>query len=270
VRLFEWNITIPSLADTADAARIIQLTKFNYGHAGRVFAKWIAINLTKTDKIVCSYKEGLVTHLCPQQNERFLIAGMACVMAGARIANHLGLCKFDLDALYAFMVAEFLRMRDERASNTTISAAGIDVEQIFSQFMADRSAHKLVTTRFAHSGAGRGWRMDPREIKWEPTDRRRVDIHISQSNPVIRVSRNVFQEWCRDRGYPPAAVTKAMEQQWHAMIGRHTLAAGTGYAPGKMFCIDIPAVNPPLSEYLLLTQQTAPAGAATPGNQPRV
>ena len=270
VRLFEWNITRPALADTSQAARLIMNTRHHYGVAGRVYAKWVAANLDKVDRMVCSTKDMLVVALTPDQAERFYIAGMAVCLVGAAIAKRLGLCDFDVAGLHNFLVANFLRMRNERRGSTLINAHGVDAEQILALFMADHLAHKLITSKFAPPNVNRYTRLGASDIKWQPTNGSRVDIHISQLDKTIRISRPVFAEWCHRRSFPATVIVDAFEKRWGATCARQRMGAGTGYSQGQMVCIDIPAVQHPLDEYLLLDGQQTQQAAPTPGNKPTV
>lgn len=268
VRLFEYAINVPSVPDTSSAARTIALTKNNYGSAGRIYAKWIAMNYKKTDDIVCSIKDKLNKELKAEQAERFYIAGMSTMIAGAKIANHLGLTKFDAVVLRRFLCDEFLRMRRQRLTSVTVSAKGYDLEQVLGSFMQDTMKHKLVTQWFA--GAGAHKKLPGDFTKWHPQARDRVDTHVAQQEKILRIDRSVLNEWCRKRNLPPSDIIESMGHVWGATTGRRSIAAGTGYGGGQVYCVDVPLVLPELAGYLYVdpaataAQAAHHAGVATP------
>ena len=265
VRLFEFAITVPSVPDTSKAARIIALTKNNYGSAGRIYAKWIAMNYTKTDDVVCAIKDMLNKELVAEQAERFYIAGMATILAGAKIANHLKLTKFDTVGLKHFLCDQFLRMRRVRLTAVTVSASGYDLEQVLGTFMADSLRHKLVTQWFAAPGPKK---LPADFVKWYPQDRNRVDVHVAQQEQVLRINRAVLNEWCRKRNLPPSDVIESMGHVWGASTGRRSIAAGTGFGGGQIYCVDVPLKILELAGYLYVdpsasAQQAAQHAGAT-------
>jgi hypothetical protein len=275
VRLFEYAISRPPTPDTSAAARLIAQTKTNYGLAGRVFAKWIAGNYDKTDKIVCLLKDTLNVELNAEQAERFYIAGMAATLGGARIANHLGICSFDLAGLKAFMCTEFLRMRSQRKVNVVVSQSGYDLEQVLASFMSDSLRHKLVTRWFAVAGP----KKVPQDfVKWRPQDANKVDVHVSQDDRVMRVNRNAFTEWCRKKSYPASDMIEQLGHVYGATTGRKSIGSGTGWGGGQIYCIDIPLTLPELDAYRYADPANqAPAPGAAPaspsaglkGNKPK-
>ncbi len=275
VRLFEYGIQRPPTPDTSAAARLIAQTRTNYGVAGRVYAKWISANHAKVDQIVCTVKDQLNIELGAEQAERFYIAGMASILAGARIANHLKICPFDLGPLKAFLCQEFLRMRLARKLNVVVSQSGYDLEQVLSSFMGDVLRHKLVTRWFAGPGHKK---LPPDFVSWRPQDSNRVDVHVAQDNRILRINRSAFVEWCRKKSYPSSDVIQHMGHVWAATCGRRSLGGGTGWGGGQLHCIDVPLVIPELEGYLYVdatqqgatTNQPASPAAALAGNKPKV
>lgn len=263
VRLFEYAIVRDPTEDTSEAARTIALTKHNYGQAGREFAKWLAANQPKADKITCLIKDDLNSILKAEQAERFYVAGMAAILAGARIAKHLGLCNFDLLAMQDFLIEEFRRMRRVREINVVVKGAHYDLGQVMGQFMADASAHKLITERYIPPGK---FKIPPGFIKWYPQDKRRVDVHISQYDQIMRIDRAAFVQWCRKRNYPASDIIISLQHVWGADVDRRALGTGTGWVGGQVYAIDIPLTRPELVGYMYEEDTTAGGGTHAASN----
>lgn len=271
VRLFEFPITIPPTQDTSAAARTIALTKTNYGSAGRVYAKWLGVNQAKADKIIGTIKDTLTTTLGAQQEERFYIAGMAAVLAGAKIANYLNLTTFDMPALEHFLCSTFRQLRVNRRTAVSVSSQGYDIEAILGAWMTDTAPRRLVT-KFNIGNLGNQMQSP---IVRHPTDNQQpIVVHVIQADKVMWISRAAFAAWCLVHNYPPSDVIDTIRSTWGATMGRHTLGSGTKHSTGQGRVIELPLVTPDLASYLELpptaSAKSVPRAPAQPGNQPKV
>lgn len=271
LRVLEWGISQPPTPQTAHAATIIAQARENYGHAGRIYAKWLAQNAAVAEKVVHAIRDDLSTALAAEQGERLYIAGMAAMLAGAKIATKLGICHFDTAALRAFLCDVFLESRSARQRNVVVSSTGYDLQQVLGMYMSENMGRKLITDHFGRQGPHRP------AVKWFPRNENLVEIHISQQDRILRINRIAFQDWCRKRNLAAQDVIAEMQRSWGAVIGRRVIGARLGYGGGQLWCIDIPLTFPELENYLYAddaAQQPpaappAPAPAAAPGNRPR-
>jgi hypothetical protein len=245
LRVFEYEITHPQMPLDTDAAPTIKLAETNYGHAGRIYAAWLAQNSDKARKLVAGLSKAIEKELSPNNGERFYIAGMACVLAGAAVASQLGLANFDRTAMYEFLKATFYELRAGRKQDLPVAGGKLDLERIFGRFITDHADRRMVSSSFPKAG-----HRDPR-FKTEaiPLSMKPLVIHIGQRDRLIRFDKNVWQTWCRNKNYSPSDLQHQMELRWNAKEGRGILGAGTAFATGRMAYIELSTAQPELACY---------------------
>ena len=128
MRLFEYSIGYTTVL-AADYAREMfdhQLLE-NYGHAGGVYAEWLVKNHDEAERIWLEVEAKLIAKIGLIPKERFRTGGVVSNLSGGVIAKRIGLCSFDLKAIFDWAVAELLRMRadDGTVSGNTSSASVI-------------------------------------------------------------------------------------------------------------------------------------------------
>lgn len=246
LRVFEWNIEMKMPDSDPNAPRHFAAIEDHYGNAGRVYAKFLAANFDEVDKRIYGWLDLITKDLQASQNERFHRAVMACLMTGAWAAKKLGLVDFDLAGLWAFLREQFLRMRVERERTMIVGRNGYDLHQILAMFCADTAGKRLLTDAFA----SRGRTAPPRIMHAPPNLAGEVAIHASQADKILRIRRDTFYAWCRNKGLAPTELVHQFTHQWGAVEARKSLAAGLPYSTGQMWCVDIPCTTPLLEPYL--------------------
>lgn len=111
----------------------------NYGHAGVVYAKWLAENRKAAQATVDFYHGRVIKEKLgdkdPEQDERFWHALIATLVAGAKLAKDLELVNFDPNAMYAYLVKQ---LNDHRHA---IGKARVDTNavEVLKSFLADNA-----------------------------------------------------------------------------------------------------------------------------------
>ena len=259
LRLFEFSLEPPTTPFSATASATIAKVDTNYGHAGRAYAAWLAANTTVAEKAVHKAADWFVVQTQALQEERFLIAFMSTVLAGALLAKQLGLADFDLPSLRQFMLDAFLLQRAERSQNTLMKADGtLDLEDVFSRYFVEMGGRRLVTDTFSKRG------QRPK-ILWIPQKAESAVIHASQADNTIRLIRPPFRDWCLKHHLSYTMVAQQVQKQWHARIAKVMFAGGVGGHSNFAWCIDLP-VRPETAHMLYIdpaaTQQAQPAASA--------
>lgn len=262
LRVFEFPIVIPPVADNSKSARIISGVHDNYGHAGRVYAKWLAANQPRADAVVSHYKDVLSQQLGAEQSERLYVAAIAAILGGARLASHIGILQFDVPKLQEFLSEQFRKLRAARKRDISVSANGYDLDQLFGNFMADHAGDRMVTNFFMKQGPHPG----KFKVVWFPPSKTRVVVQIGQREKLMRVDRAALYEWCRKKGYAASDVSENIQKQWGAVLGRRVLAGGTGYAGGQVWTLDIDlSKRVELDSYLHVDASTQAQGTQAQG-----
>ena len=248
LRLFEFLIDRPPTELNPAAAQTIALAGANPGHAGRVYAKWLAQNTDRVRQLLVEHSDILRKGLGAETGERFYVAGMACVLVGAKIAKSLDLVDFDIPGMYEEMRHAFFVLRAERRKNTPIGEGGkVNLEDILAKFIADHASDRLVTTTFARRGRPLAGRDVVLEVPLNTSGK--LAIHVAQKQKLMRIDKNTWVEWCRRRNISATALQHQMEMRWQAYEHRGLMGAGTRYATGNVAFIILPLTAPELIDY---------------------
>jgi hypothetical protein len=237
-RLLEVELAKEAVAYDPVVGQDIKAVETNYGHAGRIFAKHIATNTAAVNKQLADIMLALSNNLAMQRDERFTITAMACVMVGAIIATKLGLFKFDVAGINACLTKAFLAQREQRVRRTILSVAGgFDLEEIIGEFVHSQADYRLRTTSFSTGGNVRVQSIDlPRGNV--------IRYQIAENLGVIRISRNAFTEWLRDRNRPADTIIQEIKNRIPGTIEhRKALGQGTGYTSASTWVLDIPCLG---------------------------
>lgn len=269
VRILSYRMDHPRCPHDPSIARIVQDVEHNYGHAGRVFAQYVAENYEAVDALVVRVGALLGAALSPDGSERLFIAGMSAIIAGAALARKLGLVDFDVNGITETLKATFLEARKGR-SKMIVNNGAMDCEQILSMFVSDYLDSKIFTNRFARRGP-----VGDFECVWVPKSLRKVEIQVSQIDKMMRINRATFNDWCRRKGYAPDEVLENFRRTLGATEAKRTIGQGTIHGGGQLWCIDVPLTTPSLEIHQYVAGQVVPLGkqapaAALAGNQAKV
>ncbi len=242
LRLFEYKITHPSMPQDPTATRIIAQASTNFGHAGVIYAKYLAANKDRLTQALDVQLTKIIYDTNASQSERMYSAFIACTMIGARVAKKLGLVDFNLPQIENFLYNVYYTSRKGRKKSLLVSHTGYQTEDILSGFMSEFMSRKIITKRYT-SGNTRA------DVKWWPQDRHRVDIHISQDDALLRFDRELFVAYCDSKNLVGTDVVEHMCRTYNGQELKATLAAGTGFASGRRRVVEIPLVLPELESY---------------------
>jgi hypothetical protein len=244
-RLFEIQMQRQQLPFDPQAGSIIKLCETNYGHAGRIFVKYLASHVPETQARLNQLMTVLASHLSMQQEERFSVCVMACILVGASIARKLGLFNFDINGIHKVLVDNFTAARQSRVRQTvqgTSPNGGYDVWDIISQFVYAQAEWRVRTTQFAQQGQG------PVDVVVHPR-LHGIRVHISEKERICRISRVELKNWLRDHQYPASTLYQQIIADTGAAEVKRTLGGGTIYSGGQVWVLDIP-INERLEDML--------------------
>ncbi len=84
----------------------------NYGHAGDIYAQWLVANRDEAMRLALSVQVKIDRELRLTQRERFWSAQVACNLAGALIAQDLGLIDYDMPRVYKWVCKLIRELRE--------------------------------------------------------------------------------------------------------------------------------------------------------------
>ena len=263
LRVFELHLTAPPRPQDAFASKTVQLATVHYGRAGEIYSRWLAANYDTCGKLVTAQLQAVINKTGALQSERMHAATIATILAGARIANKLGLMDFDIPAIEALMLHTFELLRAGRGAQLLVGPHGYDLQELLAGFWSENQRGRIVTDWFGRGNKAVGVVLHPLGGT--------IDIQVSQGDSAMRFHQSKFFTYLRKLGMPADDVASAMGRSWGAVQARRVLGTGTPYGGGgNLRCIEIPLAHKDLATYLQVDPAQALASAsAAKTNQSR-
>ncbi len=256
LRLFEFQLRGPVMAQNARASIIVDTLTNHYGRAGEWYAQIIGRKADKVRGIVAIENDRVNNDLTPEIGERFYVAGVTAMMAGAQIAHHAGIIKFDLQGLRDYLYQTFRELRSYRNGNVIVSGRMLDHEIAFAKFMQQTISSRLITDRFGVNGQSVRTIHVNQNIK-------SISVQISLSDDAMRIDRSALYSWARDNNLSGRTLVEDMQKHWNALVGRFAIGTGTVYSSGAGHAIQIPMSHPAVQGYRWIDPNARP-GKAVP------
>lgn len=211
---------------------IIRELDHNYGWAGAAVSEWLGSRASSLADRVQSYQHDLSREFGAEDADRFMIALITCIELGAAVGNKVGVSRFDVDALHAYLKSEFMRIKRtllERPVGTNKAYFQVD---LISAFLNDRDTTKLRTNAFARLAPGR-----PAEIQIigiPPEERFAKSLTAQITKDKVRISRVALMEHIRKRQlHLDSSIIDEMIKTLGAVPVRATLGSGTKMFKGQ-------------------------------------
>lgn len=263
VRVFEYRIKHPKVEHDPVAAKLIAQCESNYGHAGRIYAKWLGQNRAVADDYVTRWATVIQQKTQAERAERLLVAGAASVVTGAAIANKLGLTSFDLKAMLESVCYYMIALREDRAEHGVYSLAGLKIDEIMMRFWEESTPRRLVTRFFKGRGPASS---NYDKLKW-PLIRDTLWVHVGHLEAEARINKRAFGTWLYEHGLDEVGVMEEMAARYGAQLKRReALGAATDWATNaRIPVIVLPLRHPDLVGYKdETTTDVAPATGDRP------
>jgi hypothetical protein len=258
LRVFEYRFAVPSGPTTGP--NIAGEAQYHYGHAGRVYAKWLAQNVDRIKTNIKQVREIIKEKLearrleGPKGNERFYIASIVGIVVGAAIAKHLGLVNLQPSGILNFLLDRFIEQRAEREENNPVHDEAMWLSRNFEKFVSDHTEHLLVTQSFIPRGRPRaGLPQDRVRVLKQPGPKCvYAKIHIGLDDAEMRFDRQDFIKWCFANGLSYKGLLEVMQRDWSVSDKvRNILAKSTDWASGgQVYYHRVPLTRPELSHHL--------------------
>ncbi len=231
-RLFEVRVRPKDSGMLAsEAARMVSSLNENHGHIGLAYAQFLGANSKRIEAEVAKLHDDLTREVNAAQQERYWIAPMTIIIAGATYANELRLTDIDVPALKAFLVDALQDMRKMLKEAPDTANDKNAIAGVLQGFLGTQRARNTLVTDTFPAGRGR-----PANVKII-TDTSKLDkitVHRAADDKIIRISQMALLEYLEERGYPPTAFLKSLVDELGATKLRVKLGAGTEMAAGLM------------------------------------
>ena len=226
-RIFE--IRLESRPEMTQQATFFDGCTTNYGRAGEVYAAWLAANQDKAKLLVEQLSGRLHTELKVESEERFWVASIAVMLAGAQIAKHLQLVDFDVKGLAAYLKARFIQLRGGK----TEQMKEFDPGPMVADMIYD---HQATTLRIE----AMPYKNSRQVLVLRPPKMGDVDI-LTSKDGVLRVRKAKLVEWCKGRNHSVTTLVEKLRQA--GAIKEKNVDPMAGVAPyssnSRTTCYDI-------------------------------
>lgn len=195
-----------STASPAEVAILFESLHQNYGHAGRVYAQYLATHAELVRARVQTMRARLGESQRERQAERFWLAMMASIIVGAQIARELKLMDVDVRTLTSFLIQNLTRLRGRTAESMQSS----DPREILAAYIQQHQDKLLTVDRFPAARQNTMSYMP--EIIGGPPKSAKIIVHIAKAEKRVRFARSDFLRWLRSRGVPDSLLVTMLEQ----------------------------------------------------------
>lgn len=234
-RVFEYHVDKVADEDalgvvpSAVASPIVQRLEQNWGHAGLIYAKFLAENCDRIAHEVEEYGVQLAKELNADREERYWVACICALMKGAEYANALGLVDMDLDELREFLLSVVARMRGEVTESPQNMADESSIKNVLAQYLNSMRARNTLVTDRVWQGQGRAGGI---KIQCDASKLDTITVQRGLDDNTVRLSTTAMSRWLSNHGYSSHAFGKALREEFGArsMYGR--LGSGTTMAGG--------------------------------------
>lgn len=221
VRTFE--IVVEPFKSTENRAQLSMMfdkLDSNYGHAGRIYAQYLATHGPEVEKRVQSAFKTLATRINMVAAERFWFAIATVLIVGAQIASELGLVKIDVNEMTKFLAHNINRLRGRSGDAMAMSQPS----EIMAAFLAAYQDRALVVDKFPTGANLKTYLPDltggiPRADK--------IVYHVSREQQILRVPRHEMERWLEFKQLPIYNILKRMKDELGVRETRVKLGIGT-------------------------------------------
>ncbi len=237
-RLRVFEVTVPKVADSAARASVgrdIEKLNTNYGHVGQQYAKFMASNKDKVERLVHLIQDKVVKDLDASPEERFWTAFVASELAAAKLVTQLGILTVDYERLKKWLYSEFLSQRIG-VSKSYLAPEQAAVNAVM-QF-AEQYRDQLVVTEFAGGQQGYG------ALLVQPVNKEIVAL-LARHDKILRIKERPFKEWVHGTLHnSPTVLVATLMSLGVATIRKASVTAGIANTTSARFpCIEIDLSN---------------------------
>lgn len=224
-RIFEYSLDIRSspIKPTEALALFPQFSE-NYGHAGRVFMRYVVDNYDDVKARLYANQTLLSDKFNITQTERYWAVLLACVMTAHEIALKLGLVAFPMSPLLRWVRST---LTDNRGG---MKAAGVNQLELFSRMLGDLWKDFIVSQGEGKIYGGSEPFVDqhPRAAVHGRVITQRVGIAGNNDPTAVYVSSSAIKVWCNKHGVTAKEMFKAVTNAGLVLPKEKIYNLGTG------------------------------------------
>ena len=199
MRIIEYSIDYSDAIDVEYGKKMFdhQLLE-NYGHAGDIYGRYLITHYDEVKALYATVQQRIDSKLKLTQRERFWSATAAANITGIYIALHLGLCNWDIAAIFKWTCKMILNLRN------TMTPPPEGDQQLLGEFMNARLANILVV----NDGVDRRSKMQEAPIL-EP--RQELMVRYEPDTAKVYITASSFRLYCATHSIGYRSVLNAMK-----------------------------------------------------------
>ena len=248
MRVFEYKVAPPNghgRVATSDATIRLSKLNNNYGHVGLRYAQFLGANHARIAAEMETLAKQVETETAADQEERFWVSVIACILLGGRYCVEIGYPVFDEAALKVFMYQALTEMREHRRTQTVDLDQSINVSAILNRFFDDvkKNGSWLISSRI-HVGVGKPPKSGPGAVNIlyppDPSRLNGVHVQVGVDNKLLRISSSALGQWCKKADVNKVNLVDALGKAAKVdKLKNARMGSGTHYAGANEHIIEV-------------------------------
>jgi len=252
MRIIEYSLDYSDAIDTETGKQMFdhQLME-NYGHAGDIYARYIIENHEEVKGLYLTVQSRIDTILKLTQRERFWSATVAANITGIQIAIRIGLCNWDIAAIFKWACKMIRSLR-----NTTVPPIDADKE-VLGDFLMRHIENILIV----NDGVDRRSKMQEVPLL-EP--KRELMIRYEPDTQKVYIAVAAFRRYCvlRNIGYRET-VTKLKKDGVYIGSDQKRMGKGMKFSPPPVQVMILDATHSDFATLSDIVPETEDAGSGS-------
>lgn len=248
MRVLEMRFKQQKVHEKFEADEFLLGIKANYGHIGELFARYVVDNREAVEADVRAMSRAVDARGKIEPKERYWSSAIACTVIAAKIANHIGVLKYNPERLLDWSINTLLPNMRNVVHNEYTTPIGV-----LADYMERINGNILITERTQF-----GARVDIRTVR-EP--RGELSAHYDKTSGTMYVLKQPFKEYCQRIGWSQSRIMSELSNAEMNERGgvtrvitstktRKTLGMGTDYRKIQAYCFVIDMTHPEVTGFV--------------------
>lgn len=215
-----YNINkVYSPAEQERTERLVRQLPVNYGVAGDIYMRYVTANLSDITEMIFQIEKRFKHHAGLNNDYRFWTYMCTRMLVGVMIANKLGLVRYNVARLFAYLVKSVKKAKAE------IEKFVWTPESAIPQFLSANIPHRIVVVSEKRSPdmkdeVSRGALNDLSYVVQTPAHGREITMRVELDTGNCVIAKHAIREWCSRAGISISEFTKLLETQYQVVTKR--------------------------------------------------
>lgn len=184
-RIFEYGFEKVSTLKKSEADDILANSEILFGAVGCQYISYLVPNRIEVEALLNDTRRALDTRIGFTVQDRFVSAGLACVLTGARLANNLGLVKFNIEALTEWIVQQ------SRSFRSVVESTTPGVVDQFGRMLSEIARGFIVTQNMGEDSSN-----GKHAIVTAGPNGQYITGRYIQDEGLLYVQQSSIRQWC--------------------------------------------------------------------------